>query len=354
MKSIWKQACGRPLCVVVGVMSLLAAGVAQADGGGTSASASSTRPASHASGQSVSRASSTHVSSRSGSSGTAARSRPGTSSSRTRVAGVARYHGRHYGAGFGRYYPGYPYWGWGYPGYYLGLSLGYYGGYPWPYGWGGYYRVPAAYGDGAYGHVVMQPGALDLNVKPKRAEVYVNGEPIGHVGRYDGFPGYLWLEPGRYELIFLLNGYRTARHEFTVRPGLIQDVRFRLEKGPTQSVSELSRPPQELQQPPRPRDRELWRESPERPGNPAWGGGTHQGLLKLDIDPNEASVYLDGQPIGTAGDLERRQPGIPVAPGAHTLEVVYPGTEGASRSFTMSADGLVSLTVHLAPETGAE
>lgn len=349
MKSISESICRRPLYVAVAVVSLLVAGAAHAEPR-QSSNASSTRPGSHVSGHSGSAASTTSVVSRSGRSGAAARSRPSGRSSKTRVAGIAGRHAWRPSVGFGWYYPSYYYWG--YPGYYLGLNLGYYGAYPGPYWWGGYYRVPATYG-GGYGQVYMQPGALDLNVKPKRAEVYVNGEDVGHVGRYDGFPGYLWLEPGRYELIFLLDGYRTERHEFTVRPGLIQDVRFTLEKGPTQSVAELSQPPRLRPEPPRPRGPETWREQ-DRSDRSPWNAPARWGLLKLDVEPDEATVYLDGRPLGTAQDLERREAGIPVSPGDHVLEVVYPGTEGASKSFTMDPDGLVALTVHLQTADAAQ
>lgn len=224
--------------------------------------------------------------------------------------------------------------------------MGYYGLYPGPYWWGGYYRVPATYGGGAYSQPYAPLGALDLNVKPKHAEVYVNGQSIGRVGRFDGFPEYLWLEPGSYELIFYLDGYRTERRVFTVRSGLVQDVRFSLEKGTAQPVAELSRPPRQAPERRRTPAPERWRER-SQDESPLWHSPARSGLLKLEIEPDEATVYLDGRPLGTAQELERRGSGIPVSPGDHLLEVVYPGMEGASRSFRMGSDGIVELKIHL-------
>jgi len=312
-------------------------------GGGHSA-ASSTRPGVHSTGH-VSSAT-TQVSRATSRSGAAASTRPSGRSSRTAVAGVAGRRSWRSGVGLGWYYPGYSYWG--YPGYYLGLSLGYYGVYPGPYWWGGYYRVPATYGGGGYGPAYMEPGALDLNVKPKRAEVYVNGDAVGHIGHYDGFPDYLWLQPGHYELIFYLDGYRTERREVTVRAGLIQDVRFSMQRGSAKPVSEVSHPPVTPPAAPRPRGPEAWR---ERLAAPEWNGNGQQGTghLELDIEPDEASVYLDGRPLGAARDLEQRQGGILVPSGPHTLEVVYPGMQGVSQSFEMQSDGQVALRIHLEP-----
>lgn len=322
------------------LMTVFALVAAPALAGGGHSSASSTRPGVHASGHAAS--ATTPVARTTSRSGPAASTRPSGRSSKTAVAGVAGRHGGVSGIGLGWYYPGYYYWG--YPGYYLGLSLGYYGVYPGPYWWGGYYRVPATYGGGGYGPAYLEPGALDLNVKPKRAEVYVNGEAIGHIGHYDGFPDYLWLQPGHYELIFYLDGYRTERREITVRSGLIQDVRFSMQHGATQPVSEVSHPPVTPPPAPRPSGTEGWR---ERPSAPEWNGEQGPGRLVLDIEPDEASVYMDGRPLGTARDLEQRQGGIVVPAGKHTLEVIYPGMQGVSRSFEMEPDGQMALSIHL-------
>lgn len=338
----------RSLWILFGVSLLVGSVAAQAAPGHGSRAASSTRPSSHSASTGVQGSSQSSTAVRSSSAGSASRSRPSASSSKTPVSGYASGRTWRHHIGFGWYDPGYSYWG--YPGYSFGLSLGYYGLYPAPYwwgGWGGYYRVPATYGGGGvYPQSYAPPGALDLNVKPKRAEVYVNGQSVGRIGHYDGFPEYLWLEPGSYELIFYLDGYRTERRVYTVRAGLIQDVRFSLEKGPTRPVSELSQPPKPERR--RPPATDSWRERSQGE-SPLWKSPTSSGLLKLDIEPDEATVYLDGRPLGAARELERRGSGLPVAPGDHVLEVVYPGMEGASRSFRMGSDGIVSLQIHLRP-----
>ncbi len=76
------------------------------------------------------------------------------------------------------------------------------------YGHHGYYSQysPRFYGpDGSVYHgvgAVQNLGALDLNVKPKNTQVYLNGNYIGVTGKFDGFPNFLWLREGTYELTF--------------------------------------------------------------------------------------------------------------------------------------------------------
>ena len=142
----------------------------------------------------------------------------------------------------------------GYRGHY---GHGYYGS----YGHRGYYGHRSYYGHrGYYGHgqhyyphrdrYLVQPhsgvtsdnnrGALALNVKPKRTEVYLDGRYIGVTGNYDGHPGYLWLEEGTYELMFYIEGYATVVREVTIDAGAVIDVRHRMLPGESVLPEELT------------------------------------------------------------------------------------------------------------------
>ena len=83
-------------------------------------------------------------------------------------------------------------------------------------------------------------GALDLNVKPKNTQVYLNGHYIGVADNFDGFPRHLVLKKGTYELVFYNEGYRTVVREITVFPGAIIDIRFRLNPGESVPPEKLS------------------------------------------------------------------------------------------------------------------
>lgn len=135
---------------------------------------------------------------------------------RTAEAGYYGHHGYSGHHGYGRGYYGYGY--------------GHYSPY---YGYGSRYRHYGPTG-GLDLDVARQVGlgALDVSVRPKRrVEVYLDGEYLGVAGNFDGYPSYLWLKEGSYQLVFYRDGYRTIEREYTIRPGVVTDVRLRMEQG---------------------------------------------------------------------------------------------------------------------------
>ena len=114
-------------------------------------------------------------------------------------------------------YPGYRYTGYGYYSY----------GYPYcpyyPYGYTGY----------SYGQSYVNPymGSLRLKVKPRDAEVFVDGYYVGLVDHFDGFTQRLRLEEGTYHLeishpdylpidldVLIVAGETVTFEEYMVRP----------------------------------------------------------------------------------------------------------------------------------------
>ena len=112
------------------------------------------------------------------------------------------------------------------------------------YAYHGYHHSYYPYAYGAYGAVGREraavPGALDLNVKPKNTQVYLNGKYIGVTDNFDGVPRALWLKEGTYEIIFYLDGYATVVREFTIRSGVVIDVKQRLSPGASVPPGELT------------------------------------------------------------------------------------------------------------------
>lgn len=82
-------------------------------------------------------------------------------------------------------------------------------------------------------------GALDLDVSPGRTQIYLDGQYVGIVDQYDGWPSYLLLEQGTYELVFYLDGYRTLVRRVTVYPRTKLGVEDRLEPGPSVRPEDL-------------------------------------------------------------------------------------------------------------------
>ena len=240
----------------------------------------------------------------------------------------------HLGVSFG--YGGY--WGW----------RGYYGYYPYsfyPFYWGVPYYVPRR----AYRQHEL--GAFDLNVRPKRTEVYLDGQYIGTAGQFDGFPDHLWLEQGSYELIFYRPGRATERRVLSVYPGVVVDVRLQLQPG--ESV-----PPEELTRAQQPEGAMAEVSSAYREQESAAPGTAPEaraeldtraapGRVRLSVLPADASVYLDGRLLGSGDELARLHAGLVVEAGSHLIEVVRPGYATERREFAVEAGGDVELKVLL-------
>jgi hypothetical protein len=306
-------------------------------------------------------------------------------------------HGSHFGHGggyYGGYYGGYHggfYGGYGYPYYY---PYGFWPRFWWGWYWDDYYREPYGYGYGGYGHRYGgdgygsrdQMGAIDLDLSPGRTEVFLDGENIGTVDDFDGWPQYLWLPKGTYDIAFYLDGYKTLSRQVSIYPGLVIDMDDRMEAGQSTRPEELSPKTHERRDSRIDYERDRaeridrgtwdhrkddgdWRErAPRRersdadrgiPPAPPQGDNRNDrdgrnaapsgdaGWLRLNVDPDDASVYLDGRFAGTGGELASMQRGLKVGVGVHHLAIVRPGREPEERDFEVAAGEEIKLDIDL-------
>ncbi len=230
------------------------------------------------------------------------------------------------------------------------------------YGWGMYsfWGYPR-YWDAYYRN---QTGAVDLNVSPKHAQVYLNGSLVGKAAQFDGWPQYLWLPTGNHELIFSLDGYQTVRQEVEIVDGIVLRTHLSLEPGQTTPVAELSVPRQKREH----ERRDLYeRYSKDRPrvvepaavpvpapagdsaptSTPADTASVESAVLVLDVDPADAVVYLDGRLIGSAASLGAQGGKLTVAAGTHRLEVVRPGYANYITSLDAVAGKSLAISIRL-------
>jgi hypothetical protein len=225
--------------------------------------------------------------------------------------------GVHFGHGY--YSPYRPYWGYG-------------------YGWGPY---PGYYVSGRGGE---SPGAFDLNIKPKKAEVYLDGAYVGTAGKMDGYPSYLWVNRGEHELIFYLPGFETVVRRVTAIPGGVIDLSFEMIEGESRTAEEVTtlraadadNAAYDLRQ----------SDSPEGVRAPV-DARAEPGRLMVAVAPADASVYLDGRFLGTARELAGLHAGLMVDAGSHRLEVVRPGYASQSRDFSVDAGQEIDVDVSL-------
>lgn len=252
------------------------------------------------------------------------------------------------GTGTGYRYPGYghggyyPYYGYGYPyyGYY-----GYWGFSPWYYGWGFDYSYawPGAYGGYPYHRYYDEEGSLRVLVEPEETKVYVDGYYAGVVDDFDGVFQRLHVRPGRHQLTFKLAGHQTHRVLVYVPPGDTLKVHHIMVKGSESQVTEesLVRPGDEERER-FARDRYLQqREQAEEPALEAGEG--EAGSLRLDVEPRDASVYIDGEFRGAVRELRR----LELPPGRHRIEIVRPGFRTVERDIEVKSGQSEDLEVRL-------
>jgi hypothetical protein len=253
-----------------------------------------------------------------------------------------RYGSPYYGYGYGYPYYGASFafgvglgfgFGWGYP--YYGYGYGhpfYYGAYGYPYG--GY-----PYGPYPYGYRYDYSGAARLEVKPREAEVFVDGHIVGVVDDFDGWAQRLYVDPGEHELALYLKGHRTFRENVLLRPGAtlkIEHVMQPLAPGEPEEPRPVpartavrgparrdAREPQEEGPPDYPRQPGDPVPAPRRGApEPPVGRSDQYGSLAVRVQPLDAEVLVDGESWQSpdAGSIT-----LQLSEGVHRIELRKPG-----------------------------
>ena len=253
--------------------------------------------------------------------------------------------------GYGSFY-GSPYY-YGSPGYYRPFRYGYgygYGYYPYdgfygslfygysPYYYSGYYGYsPYYYGSGRYGYGYgYRSGALRLLVEPHQARVYVDGYYAGIVDDFDGIFQRLYISPGRHEITLKLEGFRSYRLRVYVPIDQTVKIHYRMVPGSGTEVDEATlgtAPVDDARYDDRSDDRPEGRDDryddrvPREPPAYEPGSAAEMGTLRVDAQPEDASVYVDGQFKGTARQLHA----LSLPAGRHHVEIVRPGFRTVER-----------------------
>ncbi len=291
------------------------------------------------------------------------------------------------------YYPPSP-WYWGGPwSWWWGSYWGSYWGPSWGWGWGGGVYVITESGPDA-----SEYARLDTDIGPEEAEVYLDGTLIGQADDFDGFPDYLYLEPGAYRLEFRHPDYETIVKEIDVRAGQtvpmndemkllpgkkrLQVVhpkstgtpfgrvfgkpgaqtteaaedrtgRFDVQGGPGAGIDgeplaiDLDAPDEEvpLAAPVAPpAESEAWRSAEPKDDGLA---PAEQGRLRFEVEPDDAAVYLDDRYVGTAEELGGLSRGLRVKAGRHTVTVVRPGYGTKTVDVESKAGAAVDVVIEL-------
>jgi hypothetical protein len=235
-------------------------------------------------------------------------------------AGSRPFYGNYYGGRYTYYRPYYlsPFF---YNGFYASFyyGLGWYPsywnyayGYPWGY-YGAYGYPCCGYPYPGYGYRGWSSARLEM--KPRDAQVFVDGYYVGTVDSFDGIFQRLDVPPGKHELTVYMPGYRTWKEQVLFQPGEGYHFKGNLEPLPPGAApeprpqptapppgqnnaygapndnpgagGEPGYPPRPYRQPP---PEGGMRAQPMRP-NDSNGFGT----LNLRVQPLDASVQIDGE-----------------------------------------------------------
>jgi hypothetical protein len=268
-------------------------------------------------------------------------------------------------AGFYRpyYYPFYsPFYSPFYGAFYAPFYAGWYG-FGAPYA----YPYPAYYGVG-------WPSAR-LEVKPRNAQVFLDGYFVGVVDKFDGVFQRLDVPPGQHELAVYLPGYRTYRQKTLFRPGEGYHFKAVLEplgagaaseaapqpdpnvpdpyREPYRQPREANRPPQDPDAPyppepgrTQPPDRLGERRAPEnrRPESREFG------TVNIRVQPADAAVTIDGERWDSPEGGSRLI--LQLSGGPHRVEVRKDGFKPYSSTIQVRPGETQSLNVSLPPGGG--
>ena len=255
------------------------------------------------------------------------------------------------------YYPVYraPYYApWYYaPGFAFGVSFGfgypwypgfYYGGYPGYYGYAApYYGYPYYYDLG---------GSLRLQVKPREAEVFVNGYYAGKVDDFDGTFQRLNIQPGEHEVELYLPGHKSVQQKVYLQPGKTSNIKLEMAPlGPNdpQPTRPVAPPPPQRRDSSQAVPRRPSPATPPRDANPpadtVRNANPEYGSLALRVQPGDARIKIDGEMWEHAADDDRLT--VELSTGRHVIEIEKDGYRRYITEVTVRGGETASLNVAL-------
>ncbi|NOZ12542.1 MAG: PEGA domain-containing protein [Acidobacteria bacterium] len=173
--------------------------------------------------------------------------------------------------------------------------------------------------------------AIDVNIRPKDAEISLDGVVVGTADQFDGFPRFLVVNPGKHEITARKTGYRTYRVKVAVAPG--QQVNLNKVMEPGYDVSNVKPAPQQT-----PSSKPV----PSRVATPL--------KVYFQINNPDAAVYVDGVFVGTAHEISQLHGPLMVDRGAKRITVL---TANRKKVFLISdlmvdnREGIIHLKVDM-------
>jgi hypothetical protein len=189
-----------------------------------------------------------------------------------------------------------------------------------------------------------EAGVVETDVRPGRAAVRLDAQEVGQARDFNGTWDRLWVKPGDHVLEFSRPGYMTLRVSVAVPRGGYVRIDETLQKGEGLDPRSASGAEPESDAPAQLPAPVPSLSEPE--------GGLRRALLRLDVEPLDAAVYLDGEFLARADEISRLHGALPVATGVHRIEIVRPGYRSRVVDVDVAGDEPVRLAVVLERESG--
>lgn len=263
---------------------------------------------------------------------------------------------------------------------YVSFGFGYYRPYYWPF-YGGFYSpfyspfwYPSFYGHfpvypypGYYGYPGWSTARIEM--KPRSAQVFLDGYYVGVVDKFDGVFQRLDLPPGEHELTVYLPGYRTFRQKTLFRPGEGYHFKAILEPLPAGAPEEPAPQPTvtpdpytaaadryraprdpypQQQDPNEPRDPGRTQPLPDRPREGARAEAAGFGTLNVRVQPADAVVIIDGERWDSPEGGSRLS--VQLSGGTHRVEVRKDGFKTYTTTIQIRPGEPQSLNISLSRE----
>lgn len=253
------------------------------------------------------------------------------------------------------------FWGGFYAGWYP-----YYAGYQYPYPYP--YAYPPYYYSGAW-------ASARIEVKPKDAQVYLDGYYVGIVDQFDGTFQRLDIPGGQHELTVYMPGYHTLRERTLFTPGKTYHFKQDLQplgageaqdpqpqpdpnaapRNQPQNMPENYPPAQNYPPPQSPYGQNPYQQPPPPPPNgrmePAPPRDPNRpsdfGTLNLRVQPEDAVVTIDGERWDSPQGGSRLT--VQVAPGQHRIEVRKDGFRTYTSTIQIRPGESQALNISLPP-----
>jgi hypothetical protein len=210
--------------------------------------------------------------------------------------------------------------------------------------------------------------SVRLDVKPKEAEVYVDGYYAGIVDDFDGVFQRLHVTAGAHQIVLYHDGYRSAKQQVYLSPDNTFKIKYQMEKLAPGEIAE-ARP---VPPPPPPMPAQQGAPLPQyggrRGGRPPFGPrGANQpppnqpptpeappplpgqaqgnGTISLHVQPADSEVLVDGQAWRGPSGPDRIL--IDTSAGSHTIQIRKTGYVGYVTDVQVAPGETATLDVNL-------